>query len=327
MSFSLHHEIERFRAFDGRGLPAGRIEMVGPDILKFTPAASAVSKRKIGFLGLVHGNEIVGLPLVNSLIEDLCLGRKPGSHELYFGLGNLPAAHKGQRFLEQDLNRCFGQSSTASSEACRAREIEEYMLNHVDYLIDFHQTVHPTLNPFFIFQYSSPLCFQHLSMMNPGLTTILQFDAIGDSQSLSTDEYLRGRGGFGTALELGQLGWSPEMFQLGRSIAHKFLAALDGPSRLSPANHSFFEISGKVTAMRDESKLSPLWQNFMRFDHGQVLGTSGNEVLLADRSGLMLFPRLGRQIDRGGDLFHVCQPLAHQKLRRLAGEREVSLVE
>lgn len=324
-SFDLHDGLSRFRAFAGTSTAFGRVESLAFDIVRFVPAEP--TRLRIGFLALVHGNEIIGLPILNSLLEDLLSGRLKTKHEIYFGLGNLPAAHAQKRFLERDLNRCFGQTAADTPEARRARELEEFVLNRVDYLIDLHQTVHASQQPFFIFQYSSPNCFRHLSLMNRELMTILQFDAIGEGQSLSTDEYLRGRGRFGVALELGQKGWSKELFDLGRATCARFLANVASFASFADAENiatkrpatPFFEIADRLNASADDSALDPHWSNFAKFEEGQVLGRVGDEALIADQSGFMLFPKPGQSVDRGTTMFHICRPLNAEKLEALAG--------
>lgn len=334
MTIDLKFELDRFRSFSGVRTATGRVDPVGPDILRFTPANPGHAPLKLGFLALVHGNEIIGLPILNSLLRDLQTGKLTTRHELYFGLGNVAAAFADKRFLEKDLNRCFGQTVAAIPEERRAREIEAYVLDEVDYLIDLHQTIHPAVQPFFIFQYSKANCFNHLSLMNPGLTTILQFDAIGDSQSLSTDEYVRSRGRFGAALELGQIGFTEEKFRLGKSVCGKFIsridpfesfAEIDRPGSPDP-NHCFFEIAGKFQAKADATKLDARAQNFLRFEAGETIGESAGQALLADQSGFMLFPKANQLVSRGVDLFHVCRHLSMERLRALAEASDGSII-
>lgn len=326
MGFELQIEIEKFRAFSGVRTSTGTFDLLGTDILRFVPHGTSGNRIRVGFLALIHGNEVVGLPVLNSILRDLADGRIQTPHEVYFGLGNVPAALANQRFIEKDLNRCFGRTEQTTAEDRRAREIEATLLDRVDYLIDLHQTVHAVLSPFFIFQYSSAACFSHLSLMNPGLTTILQFIAIGDSQNLSTDEYLRSRGRFGVALELGQKGYTDEMFLLGRSVCVDFLSRLsfkrrfDSPvqSVLSPAQFRFFEITGVFRSKCNGSELYPHWQNFTRFESGQALGETEGEPFHAEESGFVLFPRLHQKVPADQALFHVCKLVSADKLRILS---------
>lgn len=321
LPFDLQTEILKFRAYVEKLTSYGQITFAGPDIVKFTPNKS-LKKMKVGFLALIHGNEVIGLPILNTLIQNLLNGTLAPDFEILFGLGNLPAAYADKRFLDTDLNRCFGLATDSSPEEKRAREIERYLLNEVDYLIDLHQTVQVSQNPFFIFQYSSQNCFSHLNLMNTKFPVVLQFDNIGDSQGLSTDEYLRSRGRFGVALELGQIGVTHEKFNDGLSVCIDFIKnlnqyenyeALDTPY-VGKLNFPLFEISERLLAPEDNSSLDPVWSNFTKFEKGEMLGMSPSGPVLAPRAGCVLFPKINQPLVKGQNMFFICSQIQIDKL-------------
>ncbi|MBY0553075.1 succinylglutamate desuccinylase/aspartoacylase family protein [bacterium] len=321
LPFNLDTEISKFRAYAGNISACGQITFAGPDILKFTPNRP-LKKLKAGFLALVHGNEVIGLPILNTLIDNLLNGVLAVDFEILFGLGNLPAAYADKRFLSTDLNRCFGPTPIDSTEEKRAREIEQYLLNEVDYLIDLHQTVQASQNPFFIFQYSSPNCFSHLNLMNTKFPVVLQFDNIGDSQGLSTDEYLRGRGRFGVALELGQIGVTKEKFNDGLSVCTNFIKNLNQYENYEQLNVPYtgkmnfplFEISERLLAPEDNSTLDPIWSNFTKFEKGDTLGMSPAGPVRAPRSGCVLFPKINQTLSKGQNMFFICSELIQRDM-------------
>ncbi|MEQ1723514.1 MAG: succinylglutamate desuccinylase/aspartoacylase family protein [Pseudobdellovibrio sp.] len=327
LPFDLDTEIAKFKAFEGVESAFGRIVQTGPDILKFTPNR-AIKKMKAGFLALVHGNEVIGLPILNTLIKSLLDGTLTPDYEILFGLGNLRAAYANKRFLEIDLNRCFGPTPTSSPEEQRAREIEKYLLNEVDYLIDLHQTVQLSQNPFFIFQYSSQNCFSHINLMNSDFPAVLQFDNIGDSQGLSTDEYLRGRGRFGVALELGQIGVTGERFNDGLLVCTNFIEKLKTFESYEQMNVPFvgklnfplFEISERMIAPEDNSKLDTMWSNFAKFKKGEMLGLSPSGPILAQRAGCVLFPKLNQTLSKGQNMFFICSEYTTSSPASVAAE-------
>lgn len=318
IKFDLQAAISEFRAFSSSENftgDCGAVTEIAPDILKFVPKNKSNTKTiKIGFLALVHGNEIIGLPILNTLLSGLVAGLIRTEHEIIFGLGNIPAALADKRFLQNDLNRSFGLSSDQTPEDLRARQIEQYLLDEVDYLIDLHQTVQHTLTPFFIFQFSSKNCLSHISLMNSKFPTILQFDAIGETQGLSTDEYLRGRGRFGVALELGQIGLTPEKFDVGVSTCTRFIEKLNRFDSFEQLNLPFsgkiefplFEIKERMLAPDDNSKLNPEFSNFARFAKGQFIGTSSSGPIIATTDGCVLFPKLNQSLEKGQHLFFTC---------------------
>lgn len=317
----LNQEISRFLSFSGFQNEAVSIETVGSHILKLTPK-HLKSSMTLGFLALVHGNETIGLPILNNLLQSLVTGEIQIDYQVYFGLGNITAAHKDVRFVEEDLNRCFGLLNSNTLESARAREVETLMLNHCDYIIDLHQTQRAALKPFFIFQYSSPRCLTILEKMNPGIPTVLQTDPIGENTGLSTDEYIRARGGFGTALELGEKGDFQHQ-ALGLEICKNAMIVLE-PLHLT-SHHlqnealklPLFQLSGKMKALGSSDQLDLSWKNFGEFKAGQEMGTRGSGVIQAPEDGFLLFPRFSN-VKAGDALFHYCTPIKALELNQKA---------
>jgi succinylglutamate desuccinylase len=260
----------------------------------------------MGFMALVHGNEYLGLPILNSFIKSILNGEVEFTSDIYFALGNIPAALNNCRYVEEDLNRSFGRTSSDTSESKRARELETLMLDHCDFLIDLHQTISPSENPFFIFQYSSERCLSMIKKWNPGIPTVLQQDQIGENTGLSTDEYLRSRQKFGTALELGQLGQA-DLFDLGLSICKKALSATELVFTKNSKQSRFplLNLTGSYKVKNSSYRLDDGWKNLMFFTAGERLGSCDEGVILAPTSGYMLFPRY-RKLKEGEDLFSYC---------------------
>ena len=288
------------------------VSEVAPYVLKFTNKTSANSKKQptLGFTALVHGNEYLGLPILNSIMESLLSGKTKVDYDVYFGLGNIPAAFAQKRFMEEDLIRCFGKQGFASQEATRARQLESAMLNHCDLLLDIHQTVFTSEKPFFIFQYTSQRCLSIMEKWNTDVPVIIQEAQLGENTGLCADEYVRSRGGFGAALELGQLG-TFNHFELGceigsRVLRNSNLEILGSNRALEPLKFELLKLSPSTFKVEDSSfKLDDGWRNLSYFEKGQRLGTYQHGDILAPVSGYMLFPRY-RPLKAGEDLFYYC---------------------
>lgn len=307
----LQKELNRFRNILSIPSAYFTLNQCGEDIYHLVPHQVG-SAKKMGFMALVHGNEYLGLPILNQLFEDLLSGKTKADCEIYFGLGNVPASFSGTRFVEEDLNRAFGLEALHNRESLRARELEQKMLNHCDYLIDLHQTVGPSRQPFFIFQYASHQCLHNIHLLNPGIPTILQFEQIGTDTGLSSDEYMRKIGKFGVALELGQKGTN-HYFDLGLSICRKALELVSyRPQRsVSELQFSFplLQMNGRYHVEDDSSQLNPGWENFSEILQGEKMGRNGSGDIHAPASGFMLFPRY-RPVSAGQELYYFCTPLA-----------------
>lgn len=317
---TLLDELESFKKFKNFNNPFCKIEEVAPYILKFTPKTTE-TKTTLGLLGLVHGNELIGLPILNTLAESLTNGTLELNTELYLGLGNIPAALKSKRFIEEDLNRCFGKTNCDTIESKRARELETHMLDHCDFLIDIHQTVFSSENPFFIFQYSDQQCLSIIDKWNPitewnkGIPVVLQENQIGTNTGLSTDEYLRKNGKFGAALELGQLNTDGHL-GLGLNICINALDITTEQLQESlPIKKDFkfpiMWLNGTYQAKDSSSHLDEGWKNLKPFTVGQRLGQNESGEITAPANGYMLFPRY-RKVNEGEDLFFYCTPYENE---------------
>lgn len=90
-------------------------------------------------VGMVHGNEIIG-KYVHDRIEEIC-GKNNFKWEIISLLGNPEAYRQGKRFIDQDLNRSFGEYDITNTEIQRATEIKDYFKKkRIDYVFDIHST-------------------------------------------------------------------------------------------------------------------------------------------------------------------------------------------
>ena len=104
------------------------------------------------FGGITHGNEVGSLPALIELAEKLLIGDIVFGGTVSIVLGNVEACLEGERFIAADLNRVFLEDAPESAEKVRALEMMP-LFDDVDLFIDFHQTIEPSEQPFFIFPY------------------------------------------------------------------------------------------------------------------------------------------------------------------------------
>mmetsp|Transcript_14977 Transcript_14977/g.32935 ORF Transcript_14977/g.32935 Transcript_14977/m.32935 type:complete len:316 (+) Transcript_14977:56-1003(+) len=101
---------------------------------------------RAAIIGGVHGNELTGVRVVQKLVQ---LFSEPGNSvkgELTLIVANPDAVDAGVRFLEDDLNRCFGEGLedlAGSMERRRAIELAPFIRN-LDAMVDLHATNKPS---------------------------------------------------------------------------------------------------------------------------------------------------------------------------------------
>jgi succinylglutamate desuccinylase len=324
IEFDLEFHLETFNNFASLETNQFQIVKVAPYVLKLE-LKTKNSSPTLGLMGLVHGNEILGLPILIKILKEIKQGELVPQSDIYFGLGNIPAASKNLRFIESDLNRSFQLPLHSNPEQLRAKELEEKMLSHCDYLIDLHQTQEPAQSSFFIFQYTSQKCLDFLRKINTGIPVIVQKENIGSDAGLTTDEFVRGRGGFGTTLELGQIGHAEEYFMQGLQICRNVISIMQQVSKSEmrtefPLPFKLYKLSDRFKIEESNIRLKKGYRNFEKIEAGQVVAEVQTEVgkneIKSDKSGFMLFPRYKGPIDKGQELFFLCQEIKPEDLNQ-----------
>lgn len=92
-------------------------------------------------LGAVHGNEPAGVKASIELTEEIESGNyKLQNGKIVFILGNPKAYAADSRFVEENLNRTFGENIKETLESKRAKAIKDFVLSldNVTGLIDLH---------------------------------------------------------------------------------------------------------------------------------------------------------------------------------------------
>jgi len=98
----------------------------------------------VAITGGTHGNELVGIHLVRHWKSNTVHVTRP-SFNTHFALNNTLAVEKCVRYIDKDLNRCFGNGDVVATgngyEVKRAHEIKKWLTsNSIDYHMDLHNT-------------------------------------------------------------------------------------------------------------------------------------------------------------------------------------------
>ena len=107
------------------------------------------SLQHIVFGMITHGNETGSLPAIRPFVDHLEMSHDFNGKVSIF-LGNARAAIANRRYTEADLNRVFTKQPTTSYERQRAVELST-ILRSASLLVDFHQTILASNQPFYIF--------------------------------------------------------------------------------------------------------------------------------------------------------------------------------
>jgi len=103
-----------------------RLRWLAEGALEVTPPAGQDSGLDLLLSAGIHGNETAPIELVDRLLHGIARGELKPRARILFLLGNPEAMRKGERYIEQDINRLFNGRHEQSSgfEALRACELE-----------------------------------------------------------------------------------------------------------------------------------------------------------------------------------------------------------
>ncbi len=112
--------------------PSGvRLHWLAEGALQVTPAPGTDNGHDLLLSAAIHGNETAPIELLDRLLQAIASGQLQPRARLLLLLGNPQAMRRGERYVEQDINRLFnGRHAEASGfEALRACELERLAAN------------------------------------------------------------------------------------------------------------------------------------------------------------------------------------------------------
>ncbi|WP_249672175.1 succinylglutamate desuccinylase [Pseudomonas abieticivorans] len=103
-----------------------RMRWLGEGALEVRPPEARDNGMDLLLSAGIHGNETAPIELLDTLLHDIARGDLKPRARILFLFGNPEAIRRGERYLEQDVNRLFNGRHEMSSgfEAMRACELE-----------------------------------------------------------------------------------------------------------------------------------------------------------------------------------------------------------
>lgn len=253
-----------------------------------------VSMQKIDLLltALVHGNEVIGLEIINRILKNLKVSDLK-DRSVGFLLCNLEAALAGVRFIESDLNRSFSVKEIKTLEHRRADQIAQ-IVNRSRVVFDLHQTVEPALTPFFVLEHQHDLiqmAFQLLPQF-----PIVTFGGHGFSQTGKTMiEYAATVGTKAFVLECGQKGFSEALSTQVADATLNLIRTLNLDEIKNPQNISVLHLVDAIPNRNGNTHLVPGLISYLPIKKGQVLAYEGEKEITAPFDGHLVFPSYGEK--------------------------------
>lgn len=242
---------------------------------------------------LTHGNEVIGLEVVNDFLRKV-LNSTHAPFSFAVLLNNVAAYQASTRYIDKDLNRCFGYANSSSLnkyEHQRSLQIEAVIERlKPQFIFDLHQTVEPSKEPFFIIPEDKNLIqlSQKLSQQWP----VICFDT---KQKFSQEgktllEYSKELNIPCLAVELGQKGFNEDLAHLLSQNIYNlkfpdFLASSDKPIK------PYYKIVSTIIDQHNDLKLKPGFSSLDPIAKNQVIAIYSNgQNFISPQDGYILFP-------------------------------------
>ena len=247
------------------------------------------------FGSVVHGNETGSLPAVLATLHKLHNKTLAFGGKVTFFLGNVEACRRNVRFVEADLNRVFLDSAPPSAEALRAQELMP-LLRSATVFFDFHQTIQPAEEPFYIFGFHEKSYLWARAVQGARVMVTRKQGTAFAANQICCDEYARNFNVPAVTLELGQKGLNPEAAALAETAMARVLNCLDATTPLAELaeqqpDFRFFEIVHREPFVDPRSGLKPGLRNFTQVKAGEKLGITSEFPFVAHAESRVLFPK------------------------------------
>ena len=252
------------------------------------------------FSAIIHGDEVGSIPGMLRAMDHLKSGQLRYGGKATFVLGNPEAARKNRRFLETDLNRLFIEHNNQTHEGLRSEQLKP-IFDSCDLLVDFHQTILPTKQPFYIFPWSA-VSWQWAQALQIAAVCVDATPSSGSATPTSrcADDYVNESGRPAVTIELGEKGFCKQAEDLTYSAITQALHAADRLTNqqtditaIAAASKplTLYETVHREPYSNSALRLRPGLINFQPVTAGELLTSPESPQLLAPASGMLLFPK------------------------------------
>ena len=246
----------------------------------------------------VHGDEYGGIEAIKEIVSNISIQKG----KVFFILGNPLAIQNNVRFVEANLNRMFADKLVAekdkqSYEYKRAQFLKGY-LDQADALLDIHSSFTPKSKPFIITEANT----KDITKFLPFDLVVTGFDAVEPG---GTDYYMNTiRGSKGICVECGHLA-DENSANVAKESVYAFLKVMghiEPNDFVERTNQSFIHIDNLYYTKTNKFILAKGFEDFEKISAGQILAKDGEESVIAEKDGIILFARNRERVNDEGFL-------------------------
>jgi uncharacterized protein len=252
-------------------------------------------------VGGVHGNETCGVNLVNKLENWFFNEQELSNGKLLTLVANTQAVKLRKRFVHNDLNRAFVNTSHTGYEFQLAQQLSKELLG-IDYLIDLHSTSAP-LKPFC----AGILTLKHYNLfLLTGIEIYMHGWEAHRGYSMLIDEINR-LGGVGIIAECGKTS-TLQANQVAYQVTIRTLKSLkmiaSSASTISKKEPIVLRIKEIIRAKTSKFHFTRKFKNLEVIKPGEAIAFDGSEAVIYPHPFIITMPNYGK-IESGDEAFGV----------------------
>ena len=258
-----------------------------------------------------HGDEVGSIPSALTHFKDFTAGKTPFKGQWTLIWGHPEASQIRKRFVQKDLNRLYGRLEDTSLEGRRALEISD-VIKEADLFVDFHQTIMPTLVPFYSLRWNKNsyhlaralgkvnvlLSQPPLEKNSKNVKTQVDFASLYDIPAVTVELGVKGFHKSSQELADHHFGRLLEI----ASSCGETISLEDVLARYAFKNPdmSIFECIHRETFLNTDMGLNKGWKNFAPVQKGEEVGyKDANHSLVAPQNGVIIFPKYPPRNEQG----------------------------
>jgi len=248
--------------------------------------------KTVAIFGGVHGNEIVGVEMINILRKEL----KVEVGIVYLVYGNPKAIKQNKRFVEKNLNRCFKKSNKDNTvEDKRAKELMK-ILDKCDALLDLHSFPNSKGETFAICEKKA---FDIASKFDVPVIS----SGWGKTEPGATEGYVYDNGKIGIGIETGS------NYDLDKSLARakfavdiflKHFGCIGEKRMISKKSKKYVQVYKAIIRKDKSFKFRKDYKNFDVLAEREVFATEGSKKYIAKKGDCIVLPTPNEPI--GGEI-------------------------
>ena len=125
--------------------------MAQPVLVPIMIAKGKEAGPTLGLVAAIHGNELNGIPIIQSIFRQLDVNELKGTIIAVPGLNVISINQDRRRFVdEEDLNRLFPGKEKGNRSQQFVYQIRKKLLPHFDYMVDMHTASFGRINSLYV---------------------------------------------------------------------------------------------------------------------------------------------------------------------------------